>query len=121
MPYGLPAIENDQQAMLEAWLEHGAKVDYFYPLQTTNQIVVDNWEVFLNADSLKKKLMARYIYEHLFLANIYFSDSFSGVGEPRQFFKLVRSTTPSGAAINVIASRRPFDDPGGIISIDCRE
>jgi hypothetical protein len=32
MPYGLPAIGNNQQAMLEAWLEHGAKVDYFYPI-----------------------------------------------------------------------------------------
>jgi hypothetical protein len=112
MPYGLPAIETDQQAMLEAWLEHGAKVDYFYPVQATNQIVVDSWEDFLNGSSLKQKLMSRYIYEHLFLANIYFSSSFSGVGEQRQFFKLVRSTTPPGAAIEVIASRRPFDAPG---------
>jgi hypothetical protein len=113
MPYGLPAIENDQQVTLEAWLEHGAKVDYFYPFQKTNQIVVDHWEAFLNGSSLKQKLMSRYIFEHLFLANVYFSDSFSGIGEQRQFFKLVRSITPSGAAVKVIASRRPFDDPGG--------
>ena len=113
MPYGLPAIENNQQAMLEAWLEHGAKVDYFYPVQTTNQIVVDDWEAFLNGSSLKQKLMSRYIFEHLFLANIYFSDSFSGIGEQRQFFKLVRSSTPSGTAIKVIASRRPFDAVSG--------
>lgn len=113
MPYGLPAIEHSQQAMLEAWLEHGAKVDYFYPVQKINQSVVDDWEAFFNGDSLKHKLMSRYIYEHLFLANVYFANSFSGAGEQRQFFKLVRSTTPPGTAIKVIASRRPFDAAGG--------
>lgn len=36
---------------------------------------VKNWEAFLNQDGLKYQLSARYIYEHWFLAHIYFSDS----------------------------------------------
>ena len=28
------------------------------------------WEAFFNGDSLKQRLMARYMYEHLFLANL---------------------------------------------------
>jgi hypothetical protein len=50
--------------------------------------------------------MSRYLYEHLFLANLYFDDI-----PTRLFFRLVRSTTPPGEAIDLIATRRPYDDP----------
>ena len=68
---------------------------------------VADWETFLNGDSPKQRLMSRYLYEHLFLAHFYFTD-----GDPRQYFRFVRSRTPTGQPIDVIATRRPFDDPG---------
>ena len=53
------------------------------------------------------QLAARYIYEHLFLSHLYFPDL-----DNRRFFKLVRSATPPGEPIDLIATRRPYDDPG---------
>ena len=111
MPYGLPAIDSDEQALLERWLETGAKARFPGIKPTENPIEIDTWETFFNGTSLKQQLMSRYIYEHLFLANIYFSKTMDEIGEDREFFKLVRSTTPPGTAINVIPSRRPYDDP----------
>jgi hypothetical protein len=65
----------------------------------------ERWEKFLNGGSLEARLMSRYLYEHLFFAHIYFR------GEPR-FFEMVRSRTPPGEPIDLIATRRPYDDPG---------
>ena len=67
----------------------------------------NEWEAFFNGASLKAQLMSRYMYEHLFLADIYFDEV--GTGE---HFRLVRSTTPPGQPIDIIATRRPYDDPG---------
>ena len=68
---------------------------------------VERWEAFFNGPSLKEQLMSRYMYEHLFLADIYFDEI--GTGE---HFRMVRSTTPPGEPIDIIATRRPYDDPG---------
>ncbi len=114
MPYGLPAIESDKQQVLERWIESGAKAlspDLIFSEENSERI--SRWEQFFNGTSLKRQLMSRYIYEHLFLANLYFSESSSDVGEARTFYKLVRSKTPSGSPVEEIVSRRPFDDPGG--------
>ena len=51
--------------------------------------------------------MSRYLYEHLFLASFHFDS-----GPPRQVFRFVRSRTAPGQPVDVIATRRPFDDPG---------
>ena len=50
--------------------------------------------------------MARYLYEHLFLANLYFEE-----GERPALFRLVRSYTKPGRNIGLMATRRPFDAP----------
>jgi hypothetical protein len=52
-------------------------------------------------------MMSRYIYEHLYLASLYFDDL-----SHRHFFRLVRSRTPPGKPIDFISTRRPYDDPG---------
>ena len=51
--------------------------------------------------------MARWLFEHLFIAHIYFEG-----GEPGHFFQWVRSRTPSGQPIDLINTRRANDDPG---------
>ena len=50
--------------------------------------------------------MSRYLYEHLFLAGLYFDDA-----QNPAWFRLVRSHTPPGRNIDLISSRRPYDDP----------
>ncbi|MBT9100176.1 fatty acid cis/trans isomerase [Methylovulum psychrotolerans] len=106
MPYGLPPLTDKEQQTLMRWLEAGAPVEAPTALAKNQLDEVQQWEVFLNGDSLKAQLMARYIYEHWFLAHLYFTDL-----PETAFFELVRSTTPPGQAIGLIASRRPFDDP----------
>lgn len=110
MPYGLPALENHQHAVLKQWLENGAKAKSRPELSAATKTEIAMWEDFLNGESMKERLMSRYIYEHLFLASIYFGDGSNT--RPDNFFNLVRSTTPTGQAIEVIPTRRPFDDPG---------
>ena len=68
---------------------------------------VETWEQFFNGDSLKNRLVSRYLYEHLFIAHLYFEDA-----SEREFFDLVRSKTPPGKPIDVIATRRPYGNPG---------
>lgn len=107
MPYGLPAIEADKQTTLLRWLEQGATYTARPPLPAEFQRIIQSWEEFLNDDSLKMQLAARYIYEHLFLSHLYFAEL-----DNRKFFKLVRSATPPGEPIDLIATRRPYNDPG---------
>lgn len=107
MPYGMPGLTNDESSVLEDWLADGAPLPELKPLSKEHQSRIDDWETFLNGDSLKQQLASRYIYEHLFVGNIYFDDL--PVGE---YFSLVRSSTPPGEKINIIATRRPYDNPG---------
>ncbi|WP_079455612.1 fatty acid cis/trans isomerase [Pseudomonas aeruginosa] len=69
---------------------------------------VASWERFLNQPGAKQSLVSRWLYEHLFLAHLYFPEQ----GAPGHFFQLVRSRTPSGQPIDPIPTRRPNDDPG---------
>lgn len=113
MPYGLPALSSEEQQLLMSWAASGARAIYPGIEPGRHPLEVDKWESFLNGKSLKQQLVARYIYEHLFLANLYFEIRPDDVGETRQFYKLVRSRSAPGQAIDVIATRRPYDDPGG--------
>jgi len=67
---------------------------------------IEVWEEFFNRDDAKHKMMARYLYEHLFLTHLTF-----GTGE-NNFYELVRSKTLPGQAIKVIATNLPSDSPG---------
>jgi len=107
MPYALPGLEMARQATLLQWLEQGAVYTARAPLPAAFQDEVRNWEGFLNVASLKAQLAGRYIYEHLFLAHLYFTDL-----DNRRFFRLVRSETPPGEPVQIIATRRPYNDPG---------
>lgn len=113
MPYGLPALANEEQQVLMSWAATGGRAIFPGIEPGRHPLEVDRWEAFFNGKSLKQQLVSRYIYEHLFLANLYFDISAEDVGETRQFYKLVRSRSAPGKAIDVIATRRPFDDPGG--------
>jgi len=107
MPYGLPGLDAKSQTTLLNWLEQGATHTERASLPVEFTDVIATWETFLNDDSLKGQLASRYIYEHVFLANLYFPDL-----DERRFFKLVRSATPPGEPVQLISTRRPFNDPG---------
>jgi hypothetical protein len=106
MPYGLPAIENQEHQLLIDWITHGATKPKSLPITQQTQDNIDKWESFLNQDSKKAQLMSRYLFEHLFLVHMQFTES-----ENKQFFKLVRSASQPGQPIQGIFTRRPFDDP----------
>ena len=74
------------------------------------QTQVRAWEAFLNGPTPREKLVARYLYEHLFLAHLHFTSE--PTSQRPAFFRLVRSHTPCEAGIDEIATRRPNDDPG---------
>ncbi len=107
MPFGLPALSEGEVGTLKRWLLQGAPYEGPRPVVESTQGQVVEWERFLNGEGLKGQLTARYIYEHLFLAHVYFE------GEPGpRYFRLVRSRTAPGEPLSEIATRRPFDDPG---------
>ncbi|AJR06021.1 9-hexadecenoic acid cis-trans isomerase [Photobacterium gaetbulicola] len=107
MPYGLPQISDEENQVLMDWLANGGMMTAApAPGQQTLGKVAE-WETVLNGSSLKQQLASRYIYEHLFVSHLYFSDE-----RQPTFFKLVRSRTAPGTPIDLIATRRPYDDPG---------
>ncbi len=107
MPYGLPGLNQEQHRTLTSWLDDGAPAPALATLSAAQQQLVTDWETFLNGDTPKQRLMARYVYEHLFLASLYLE-----AGEQPAWFRLVRSRTEPGKPLDLIATRRPYDDPG---------
>ncbi|WP_373973666.1 fatty acid cis/trans isomerase [Chitinibacter sp. SCUT-21] len=105
MPFGLQGLPPAEHELLLTWIAQGAKREArpSLPAVLTKQIAL--WEQWLNGDSLKSQLAARYLYEHLFLAHLHF-------GDDKTFFKLVRSRTKAPQAVDLIATARPYDDPG---------
>ncbi len=75
------------------------------------------WENWLNRDGRRQQLVARWVYEHLFLAHLYFDD---GSGQrPDHFFTLERSRTAPGKPVVPLATPRPNDPPGGSSGTGC--
>jgi hypothetical protein len=108
MPYGLPGLNSDEHRVLLDWLERNAPGVPAKAASPAEARAIADWEAFLNGTGRKRQLMARYIFEHLFIGNLYFSDL-----EPRPgFYQLVRSRTPPGQPVDIIATRRPYDSPG---------
>jgi len=103
MPYGFPELEDKEYSLLMTWLSEGAKSSV-----AKAKIIDPNtekWETFLNTEAIKNQVMSRYIYEHLFIAHIYFPS------DQNRFYELVRSKTPPNEPIDIIATRFPFDAP----------
>jgi hypothetical protein len=108
MPYALPGLDGDRLALLRDWLDSGARGVALTQPGAAEERAVADWETFLNGASNRERLMSRYIYEHLFIGTLYFDD----LPERSARYTLVRSRTPPGRAIDLIATRRPYDDPG---------
>lgn len=107
MPYGFPGLRPREFDTLTLWLKQGAMMPPPAPVSARAQAEVKQWEAFLNGDTPKQQLVSRYLYEHLFAGHLHFKGH-----TEREFFRLVRSTTPPGAEVREIATPKPYDDPG---------
>ena len=108
MPFAVTGLSDEEYARLQRWLAQGAPVESRRPLPGRAEAVqIEAWERLLNRPGPRAELVARWLYEHLFIAHLYFEGSTDG-----HFYQLVRSRTPPGTAVDVIATRRPNDDPG---------
>ncbi|WP_349573330.1 fatty acid cis/trans isomerase [Azotobacter salinestris] len=108
MPFAVTGLTDGEYSTLRKWLEQGAPVDEAPLVPSPAEAAqIAAWERLLNVQDKRSRLVARWLYEHLFLAHLHFEG-----GAPGHFFQLVRSRTPSGQLVEPIATRRPNDDPG---------
>lgn len=109
MPYGLPQLSQKEIETIERWVKAGApgpsdEVGHYESESHSPEVLkqIKQWENLLNGASAKERLSARYLYEHLFIAHIYFSP------DSKEFFRLVRAKNETGA-VEEIPTDRPYD------------
>ncbi|WP_339436735.1 fatty acid cis/trans isomerase [Pseudomonas sp. EL_65y_Pfl1_R32] len=108
MPLAVTGLTEQQYQALQRWLASGAPIDEQSLAPSASEALqVQQWENLFNKPGARESLVARWLFEHLYLAHIDFEN-----GEPGHFFQWVRSRTPSGQPIDLITTRRPNDDPG---------
>ena len=112
MPFGFPPLKPEEFEIVAGWLVQGAKgpddaqQEMLTSPKASDALAIKQWETFFNQDDAKHAMTARYVYEHLFLAHLKF-------GTPtNEYYELVRSKTAPGNPIDLIATVRPYDDPG---------
>lgn len=112
MPYGFPALNHEELKTLKTWVEKGTpgpdKSSLEQQEKPSPQLrkQIAEWESFFNEENNRQRLVSRYLFEHLFLAHIYFPE------KNDEFFRLVRSRTRCSKGVEEIATRRPNDAPG---------
>jgi hypothetical protein len=112
MPFGFPPLKKEEFEIIAGWLVQGTRGPnaeqqaMLTSPKAPDVVKIKQWEEFLNRPDPKHAMTARYLYEHLFLAHLKF-DTPTG-----EFYEMVRSKTPSGQPIDLIATVRPYDDPG---------
>ncbi|MBS7660464.1 fatty acid cis/trans isomerase [Pseudomonas lalucatii] len=110
MPFAVTGLRDADYRTLQRWLREGAPVDAQDIVASESEArQIAAWERLFNAPGARESLVARWLYEHLFLAHLYFQD-----GEAGHFFQLLRSRTPSGHPVDPIATRRPNEAPGTV-------
>ncbi len=115
MPFGFPPLKEEDFQVVAGWLAQGAngpslsEQTLLETVESADGEQIREWEVFLNTDNAKHAMTARYLYEHLFLAHIKFDTA------TNDYYELVRSSTPPGEPLEVIATVRPYDNPGASV------
>ena len=116
MPYGLPPLDDSEIGLIATWTEQGSQgpseEEQRSKWAPSNDVLphLKSWEDFFNKKDLRHRLVSRYIYEHLFMANINFDPS------KREFYRLVRSRSQcspetGGENLTEVRTRSPFGDP----------
>lgn len=107
MPYGMPNLSDTEYSTLVRWLAQGAPAPQARMPSAAATTQISQWEAFLNGQTLRERLMSRYLYEHLFIGHLHLANT-----PEREFYRLVRSYTPPGQPIDEVATVLPFGDPG---------
>lgn len=120
MPLATQGLSQTEYDTVMTWFDQGATIpDAPWTIDDQDKNVIEHWEAWLNENSNERKILARYLYEHLFLAHLYLQPD-EHLSErilspqsdyPVNFYRLVRSSTPSGSAINPINTALPNQAP----------
>lgn len=105
MPFAMPNLSRDEYKTLVHWVAQGSPVQADLLPSTSAKKQIEKWEAFFNGESKKVQLVSRYLFEHLFHAHLHFAKT-----ADREFYRLVRSSTPPGETVKVIATRRPYGE-----------
>ena len=109
MPLAVTGLTADEASIFSTWLNEGAKLNYeSAAIPESEKNLIAEWESWLNSKDKRTSLVARYIFEHLFLGHLYLDN---GSGGDTRFYSLIRSYTPSALAPVHVSTVRPFDDP----------
>ncbi len=122
MPFGLPALDAEEFKTVRNWVAAGSPgpsdAELLAARTPNNAAAVLEWENFFNNPNKKSQLVSRYIFDHIFSATIVLEES------PGDYFRLVRSKTPSAKAgasapapIEIIDTPLPYTNPykyGGV-------
>jgi hypothetical protein len=108
MPFAVTGLSDQEYALLAGWAKQGAVIsDEPMTLTEGEEKSLQQWESFFNRNDNRGKLVARWLYEHLFMATLYFPD----LDDELRFFELIRSSTPPGRDVIPISTVFPNDDP----------
>ena len=105
MPFALPNLEYKEFYTIAHWIAQGTIGSDNKPQDKNTKRIIHKFEIFLNNLDLKHRVVARYIYEHLFLGHISFKND-----KYNNFYRLIRSINKSGPPIEV-STLRPYDAP----------
>jgi len=130
MPFGLPAISAEDFEKLKNWVANGSpgptEQDLREAHKINNPVAVGQWEAFFNTSDPRSQLVARYLFDHVFLASIVLEES------PGDLFRLVRSKTPPSRTVkdeggqdqtialpvDIIDTPLPYDNPYVYAGVD---
>ena len=109
MPWAVAGLTEAEFQTLQTWVAEGSTVEPSLLKPAPGELkAVEQWEQYLNRPGNRERLVARYLFEHLFSAHLYFPEQ-----KQPHFFELLRSRTPAGQDLVPVASARPNDDPAG--------
>lgn len=121
MPLTCDKIPNQEHKLLMQWLEEGTPGPQkeglnilTRPTHTSQsqgelaliEKTVRDFEDYLNPPSMRRRAVARYLYEHFYAVNFHFKVN------PGEFYRIVRSRTPAPEPIDLIVTEFITDHPG---------
>ncbi|MDP3294819.1 MAG: fatty acid cis/trans isomerase, partial [Nevskia sp.] len=109
MPLAVTGLTEPEYQTLSTWISQGAVVEPNEVQPSAAEAAqIKQWETWLNREGDREQLVARYLYEHLFIGHLHFTSE-----KTPHFYELLRSRTPSGEPIVPVSTRLPNQVPDG--------
>jgi len=116
MPLVMAGLTDSEYDTLSRWIREGAlmkssnRAGRSGAAESPHTEIIRQWERWLNRDDNRARLLARYLYEHLYLGHLYLE---SDEADNTRFYTLIRSRTAAPAIPQPVATLRPNDPVGG--------